>query len=56
MAYPGEKENAEYLAYQERHANGEEGEGPMMSKADWRKRNKDAEQPKDAASVLYPPP
>ena len=49
MAYPKEKENAEYLKYLERHDLGEE-EGPRMSKEDWRKMRKQMEESDDEPS------
>lgn len=42
MAWPGEKENVEYMEYLEKWSNGEV-QGPKLSKEEWRKKNKDKE-------------
>ena len=45
MAYPGEKQNVEYMQYLERHDMGEEN-GPRLSKEEWLKKNPPAD-PRD---------
>ena len=40
MAYPGEDEHMEYLNYVERYSMGQEGNGPKMTKDQWRAMKK----------------
>ena len=40
MAYPGENEHMEYLDYVESYSMGKEGNGPKMTKDQWRAMKK----------------